>query len=136
MERVAVLEKIPPLEEILRIYDDPNAGASVIFLGRPREDDQLEALHYEVYDDMALKELRKIREEALKKFPVREVFIYHAKGRVEVGKVSFVVVVFSKHRKEAFECCSWVVDQVKERVPIWKKEIYKGGKEGDWLLGI
>jgi len=136
MERVLILERIPPLEEIERAYQSPTAGALVTFLGKPRNDNGIEALFYEVYDDMALKELQKIREEALKRFPVEEVFIYHAKGKVEVGRTSFLVAVFSKHRREAFECCSWIVDEVKKRVPIWKREVYPDGSFGEWILGI
>ena len=136
MERVSIVEKIPTVEEIEKSYKNPKAGAVVYFIGRPRDDNGITALLYEVYDDMALKELRKIRKEALERFPVEEVFIFHAKGEVKVGNSSFLVAVFSKHRREAFECCSWIVGEVKKRVPIWKREVYSDGRLGEWILGI
>ena len=136
MDRVSIVEKIPPVEEIEKSYKNPKVGAVVYFVGRPRDDNGISALLYEVYDDMALKELQKIREEAFKRFPVKEVFIFHAKGEVKVGNPSFLVAVFSKHRREAFDCCSWIVDEVKKRVPIWKREIYPDGSLGEWILGV
>ena len=136
MEPVGIVTDIPDLKSLVEKVKTPQTGAVVIFEGKPRDDRGITALHYEVYDDMALKELQKIREEALKTFPVIEILIYHRKGEVEVGETSFVVVVLAKHRREAFECCSWVVDEVKKRVPIWKREIYPDGKPGEWILGI
>jgi len=127
---------MPDAEELKESFASPDCGAVVVFEGRPRNDGGIVALHYEVYDDMALKELRKIRLEALRKFPVREVLIYHRRGEVKVGEVSFFVAVFSKHRKEAFGCCAWVVDEVKKRAPIWKREVYPDGRYGEWILGI
>jgi len=136
MERVLISEEIPTTEEILKHHTDYGAGAVVVFEGRPRNDNGIVALKYETYDDMAVKELERIRGEALQKFRIMEAFIFHRKGKVEVGKTSFRVVVFSKHRKEAFEACSYIVEQVKKRAPIWKKEVFENNKEGDWILGV
>jgi molybdopterin synthase catalytic subunit len=134
MERVVLAEELPEGFP-KKFFSDPLSGALVIFEGRPRNDGDIGALYYEVHDSMALKELKRIREEALERFPVREIFIFHRKGLVKVGETSFVVAVYAKHRKEAFECCSWVVDEVKKRVPIWKREVKEDGSLGEWILG-
>jgi molybdopterin synthase catalytic subunit len=135
MEKVIISKTIPSTEEVLETFKNPQAGAVVIFEGKPRDDNGIIALKYEIYDDMALKELNKIREDTLRKFPILEAYIFHRKGLVKVGETSFKVIVFSKHRKEAFEACSHIVDEVKKRVPIWKKEIFEN-REGEWILGI
>jgi molybdopterin synthase catalytic subunit len=135
MERILIAERIPSPREVIDNFRNPTVGAVVTFEGRPRNDNGIIALHYEVYDDMALKELKRVREEVLSRTGVLELFIFHRKGEVKVGETSFVVVAFGKHRREAFEACSLAVDLVKERVPIWKREVYPD-RLGDWILGI
>ncbi len=115
----------------------PECGASAVFIGIPRsapEDGDVKELHYEAYPEMALKEMEKIREEAIKKFGVKEVFIHHRLGVVPVGEQSFLVVVFGGHRDETFKACRYAVDETKKRAPIWKKEVFSSGK-GEWVLG-
>ncbi len=115
----------------------PECGASVVFLGIPRsapEDGDVKELHYEAYPEMALKEMKKIRDETLEKFGVKEVFIHHRLGVVPVGEPSFLVVVFGGHREETFKACRYAVDETKKRAPIWKKEVFSSGK-GEWVLG-
>ena len=135
LPKVYIGEKIPTPEEVVKAFSIPDAGAVVIFEGRPRGDKGIIALHYEVYESMALREMEKIREEVLSQTGALEICLYHRKGEVKVGETSFLVVVFSKHRKEGFQACSLTVDLVKERVPIWKREVYKD-RLGDWILGI
>ena len=135
LPKVYIGEQIPSPEEVVKTFSRPDAGAVVIVEGRPRDDKGIVALHYEVYDDMALRQLEKIREEVLFQTGVYEICLYHRKGEVKVGETSFLVVVFSKHRREGFEACSLAVDLVKERVPIWKREVYKD-RLGDWILGV
>ena len=135
MEKVLIAEKIPSPQEVVNNFKEPTAGAVVIFEGKPRNDNGIVALHYEVYDEMALKELQKIREEVLTRTGAVELFIFHRKGEVKVGETSFVVIAFGKHRKETFLACQLAVDLVKERVPIWKRKIYPD-RLGDWILGI
>ncbi len=126
------------VEGILKEYRVPlDCGASVIFTGIPRsapEDGDVKELHYEAYSEMAVKEMKKIRKEAIEKFNVKEIFIHHRLGVVPVGEPSFLVVVFGGHRDETFKACRYVVDETKRRAPIWKKEIFSSGK-GEWVLG-
>ncbi len=125
-------------DRILSQYRVPeDCGAGLVFLGIARsapEDGNVVELHYEAFPEMAIKVMEDIREEALKNFPVREVFIHHRLGVVKVGEPSFMVVVFGGHRDETFRACRYVVDEVKRRVPIWKKEVFKDGR-GEWVLG-
>ncbi|NPA32844.1 MAG: molybdenum cofactor biosynthesis protein MoaE [Aquificae bacterium] len=125
-------------ERILSSYKiPPDCGAQVLFLGIPRsapEDGNVSALYYEAYPEMALKEMDKIRQEAINKFGVKEVFIHHRLGLVKVGEPSFLVLAVGGHREETFKACRYAVDETKKRAPIWKKEIYQDGNER-WVLG-
>lgn len=125
-------------ERVLSSYQVPKeCGASLVFLGIARsapEDGPVVELYYEAFPEMAIKVMEEIREEALNLFPVKEVFIHHKLGIVRVGEPSFMVVVFGGHRDETFRACRYVVDEVKKRVPIWKKEVFEDGKS-EWVLG-
>ncbi|MCS6998670.1 MAG: molybdenum cofactor biosynthesis protein MoaE [Aquificaceae bacterium] len=125
-------------ERLLVEYNPPQeCGASLIFLGIARsapEDGDVAELHYEAFLEMALRVMEEIREETLENFPVREVFIHHRLGTVRVGEPSFLVAVFGGHRDETFRACRYAVDEVKKRVPIWKKEVFGDGKS-QWVLG-
>ncbi|QID33940.1 molybdenum cofactor biosynthesis protein MoaE [Pampinifervens florentissimum] len=125
-------------ERVLAEYQPPqDCGAGLVFLGIARsapEDGDVVELHYEAFPDMAIKVMEEIREETLREFPVREVFIHHRLGVVRVGEPSFMVVVFGGHRDETFRACRYAVDEVKKRAPIWKKEVFSNGK-GEWVLG-
>jgi len=126
-------------ERIIAQQEVPeDCGAQVLFLGIPRnapeDGGNIEALEYEAYPEMAIKEMEKIRRETIEKFGVREVYIHHRLGLVRVGEPSFLVLVIGGHREETFKACRYAVDETKKRVPIWKKEIFKeGGSE--WVLG-
>lgn len=84
-------------------------------------------LDYEAYEEMALKQMFALREEALGRFAVREVAIVHRLGRLTVGETSVLIAVASVHRGAAFEACRWLIDTLKKTVPIWKKEQFADG---------
>jgi molybdopterin synthase catalytic subunit/molybdopterin converting factor small subunit len=84
-------------------------------------------LEYDAYPGMALAEMEKLAAEALANFAVRDVRIAHRVGRLEIGESSVVIVVASAHRAAAFEACRWIIDSLKKRVPIWKKEFFANG---------
>ncbi len=120
---VSLSEKIDYQEEVERVKD-PEAGAVVAFIGTVRsEENRVKALVYEHYEGMAEKTLGEIAEEACTRFGILNVSIAHSYGVVEAGESAVVIAVSSKHRKEAFEACSWIMDRIKERVPIWKEVI-------------
>jgi len=88
----------------------------------------------EVYEEMAVKQLSMIRDEALERFGVHEVAVVHRYGDLEVGDNIVYIGVSAGHREEAFQACRYVIDELKERVPLWKKEYTADGEvwvEGD-----
>jgi len=105
-------------------------GAVCVFDGIVRDNTRGRAtlhLDYEAYEEMALKQMVELREQAIAKFGVREVVIVHRLGRLMVGETSVLIVVASAHRGAAFEACRWVIDTLKKTVPIWKREQFADG---------
>ncbi len=84
-------------------------------------------LDYESYSPMAINEMEKLCEQALKKFKVRDLRIVHRLGRLEIGETSVLIVVASAHRGDAFAANRWIIDTLKKTVPIWKKEYFEDG---------
>lgn len=121
------------LGEMLARSIKPDAGAVVAFAGVVRADPGVRALEVEAYEEAAVEELRRIKDEAIARFGVSSVDVVHRKGRLSPGEVIVVVVCASAHRKEAFRACEYVIDELKRRVPIWKKELTEEG--GRWVKG-
>ncbi|MCX8206919.1 MAG: molybdenum cofactor biosynthesis protein MoaE [Methanothrix sp.] len=121
------------LEELLNRSMKPDAGAVVAFVGVVRADPGVRALEVEAYEEAALEELRRIKDEAIGRFGVSSVDVAHRKGRLSLGEVIVVVVCASAHRKEAFQACEYVIEELKRRVPIWKKELTEEGER--WVRG-
>ena len=124
-----VRERIVPHEIVPRL-ERPEDGAIVIFDGVVRNNSRGRRtlyLDYESYEEMALKQLRELRDQARKQFSVRDVAIVHRLGRIEIGQSSVLIAVFSAHRAPAFDACRWLIDTLKRTVPIWKKEFFEDG---------
>jgi len=105
-------------------------GAVCVFDGIVRDNTRgRKTLHldYEAYEEMALRQMNLLREEAIEHFGVREVAIVHRLGRLQVGETSVLIAVTSAHRGAAFEACRWVIDTLKKTVPIWKREQFVDG---------
>jgi len=105
-------------------------GAAVVFEGVVRNQTRGRRtlyLEYEAYEEMALRQMEGLAEQALKQFQVREVALVHRLGRLEIGETSVLIVVASAHRAAAFEACQWLIDTLKRKVPIWKKEYFEYG---------
>ncbi len=114
---------------------DDRAGAYVGFEGWIRnhnEGQDVLRLEYEVYVPLALSEGDKVIAEAKKKFPLLHAECVHRSGSLEIGECAVWVGVTSAHRDEAFAACRYIIDQVKVRLPIWKKEHYVDGHSG-WV---
>jgi molybdopterin synthase catalytic subunit len=112
-------------------------GALVSFAGVVRnssEGGEVRALEYEAYGEMAEREMQRIAEEACGRFDVDRIAILHRVGRLEVGEVSVVVAVSAPHRGPAFDACEFCIDTLKQRVPIWKKELFTDGS-ASWAKG-
>ena len=107
------------------------AGALVTFEGRVRhvnEGHEVILLHYEAHQALAGQEAEKILKEAEEKFKAIESRCVHRLGDLIVGDISVWVGVLAEHRKDAFGACQYIIDQLKIRLPIWKKEYYKQGE--------
>lgn len=111
------------------------AGACVTFEGSVREQNEgraVQSLEYEAYAPLAEKEGEKIMAETAARFPILGAVCVHRTGRLALGELAVWVAVTAAHRGAAFEACRHVIDQVKERVPIWKKEFYADGAT-EWI---
>lgn len=130
-ERLTLSSYLPLLEA------DPQCGAISTFSGIIRCDlhlgKQVVALEYEAYKEMAEKVLAQLLDQCCLTFPdLRHLVVVHRVGRVPVGDTAVVVLTAAPHRKEALAATSWLIDQVKVQVPIWKKQILENG-ETLWL---
>ena len=85
-------------------------------------------LEFEAYETMALREMEKIAIGALNKWPVQKILIHHRTGVLQIGEVPVIIAVAAAHRAAAFDACRYVIDTLKETVPIWKKEIFEDGE--------
>ncbi|HUV13336.1 MAG TPA: molybdenum cofactor biosynthesis protein MoaE [Acidobacteriota bacterium] len=120
------------IDSVIQAVQSPKAGAITTFDGRVRNHSRgkrVKHLYYEAYTEMALTELTSIRESALKKWPLDKVAIVHRLGQLEIGETSVFIAVSSAHRADAFAACQYVIDTLKESVPIWKKEFFEDGEE-------
>jgi len=130
VENVAIVrEPISTQAELgrLKLSED---GAAVVFEGVVRNNTRGRRtlyLDYEAYEEMALKQMGGLVEQAKAKFAVREAALVHRLGRLEIGETSVLIVVASAHRGPAFEACRWIIDTLKKTVPIWKKEHFEDG---------
>lgn len=121
--------------ELARSLQDPRAGGYVAFEGWVRNENdghEVLRLEYEAYEPLSIKEGEKIIAEALSKFPFFEARVVHRTGLLELGDCAVWVGVVSKHRDEAFRACRYIIDELKVRLPIWKKEHYVNGDSG-WV---
>jgi molybdopterin synthase catalytic subunit len=113
---------------------DERAGAVATFLGTTRiESRGRSVLHldYEAYEDMAEQEMGRIADELAARYDLCRIAITHRIGRVEIGETSVAIAVSAPHRADALAACKDAIDTLKERVPLWKKEVYEGGEE--WI---
>ncbi len=117
---------------------DPTAcGGVCVFEGRTRQEvhpdyGPLVALAYEAYASMALMQMRRLVQTARERWPIAKLVLVHRVGQVAVGAPSVIIAVVCAHREEAFAACRWLIDTLKQEVPIWKKEIWASG-ESSWV---
>jgi len=114
---------------------DPGAGGFVSFEGWVRnlnEGREVTALEYEAFQALAIKEGERILAEASGLFPIRHALCIHRVGSLALTDMAVWVGVSATHRGEAFDACRFIIDEVKHRVPIWKKEHYRNGDSG-WV---
>ena len=131
-------------EKILYSYaeefiKDSKFGASIYFLGTVRninDNKKVTGITYDSHDEMVIKSFKEIYSEADKKLDIKDkaVFIEHAKGYLELGEISIIIAVACKHRDQAYVLSRYIIEEIKKRSPIWKKEHYEN-EDSEWLKG-
>jgi molybdopterin synthase catalytic subunit len=125
------------IDEVVASIRSGGMGAIVTFIGTVRDNSKgrdVDRIEIQVYEEMAAKQLQAIREEAIAKFGVEEVAIVHRYGRLGVSDNIMMIAVGAGHRPEAFEACRYVLENIKEKVPLWKKEFTPDGDY--WIEGV
>jgi MoaE-MoaD fusion protein len=124
-----VRERIDPQRSVAGLKRGED-GATVVFEGVVRNQTHGRKtlyLDYEAYEQMALKQMESLADQAVQRFQIRDVAIIHRLGRLEIGETSVLIAVASAHRAAAFDACRWLIDTLKRTVPIWKKEYFEDG---------
>lgn len=109
----------------------PESGGIDVFIGTVRNATKGKAvvrLEFEAYEAMAITEMEKIAKKTIEKWPVQKLLIHHRTGTLAVGEVPVIIAISAAHRAAAFEACRYVIDTLKQTVPIWKKEIFEDGE--------
>ena len=122
--------------ELIAAVQTPADGAVCVFYGVVREDSRnkkVRYLEYDAYPEMAEKKMRQILDEVAVRWPEQRAAIVQRTGTLGIGEASVVIAVGSPHRGESFEACRYVIDRVKQEVPIWKKEVFTDGEA--WVEG-
>jgi len=111
----------------------PESGAAVVFLGTVRNHapgkSDVSHLEYEAYDGVVESKIQEVVDEALAKWPLHRVAALHRVGELAVGEISVIAAASAAHRSDAFEGARYVIDELKKRAPVWKKEHWPGGAE-------
>jgi len=131
---IKITEKRIDVQKAIDTASSLGAGAVNVFIGTVRSNahgKNVVWLEYEAYETMAVGEIRKIIDDASHRWPLLGWAVSHRIGTLRPGEVSVVVAVSTPHRKDSFEACQFIIDTVKEKVPIWKKEVFEDGEE--WI---
>ncbi len=135
MSRVSIAAAPADTDALRRALQRPGCGGFCVFEGWVRETNEgraVSGLDYEAYTELALAEGERIIDEAIARYGVADARCVHRVGRLAVGDTAVWIGVVSPHRDEAFRACRYIIDQIKQRLPIWKKEHYLVG-ESSWV---
>jgi len=113
--------------DLLAEVQSPERGGTCVFLGTVRTDADITALDYSAYEAMADEEIERILAEAHERWPEARLTLQHRLGLIPAGDASIAIAAAAPHREQAFAACRYVIEAVKERVPVWKKEIHADG---------
>lgn len=120
------------INECLALAQDLSSGGVATFIGTVRNVTQNKPvirLEYEGYQSMATKEIKKVIDQAISLFSVRNIVVHHRTGILLPGDAAVIIVVSDGHRDAVFDACRYIIDTIKKTVPIWKKEIFEDGEE-------
>jgi molybdopterin synthase catalytic subunit len=118
------------IQSVIDYTSHDTAGAVNVFIGTVRSHSfgkNVIKLEYEAFDSMAIKKMKELVAQASEKWPIKKAAIVHRKGELQIGEVAVAMAVACPHRAEAFAACQWLIDNLKQVVPIWKKEHYTDG---------
>ncbi|KAK9497624.1 hypothetical protein O3M35_004316 [Rhynocoris fuscipes] len=136
MDFLNIGHEVLSVDKLVEKVKAPNCGAVSVFIGTTRNNfNQLEVstLYYEAYEQMALKSLKEICAEVRAKWPaIENIAISHRLGEVGVGEMSVILAISSPHRSDSIAAISFTMDQLKSKVPIWKKEVYCSADKAEW----
>jgi molybdopterin synthase catalytic subunit len=133
---IRVTDQVLQPQEAIAAVESPASGAINLFLGVVRDNNlgrSVGYLEYDAYPAMAERVMTELAEEAKERFGLEDCAVLHRTGRLEIGETSLVVAVASGHRAESFEAGHWLVNEVKKKVPVWKKEVWDDGEA--WIEG-
>ena len=128
---IELVEKPLNVQKAIDFVSDDGVGGIDVFVGTVRDNTsgkKVIALDFEAYEKMAILEFEKIAEHAKAKWPIQKIAILHATGKKQVGDLAVVIAVSAPHRDAAFKACRYIIDTLKQTVPIWKKEIFEDGE--------
>lgn len=129
---IKITQKPIDVQKVVEAASALGAGGLNVFIGTVRnatKNKKVRWLEYESYEAMAVVEIRKIVEEAIDRWNVLGYAISHRIGTLKPGEIAVVVAVSTPHRKESFEACQFIVDELKAKAPIWKKEVFEDGEQ-------
>lgn len=129
---IKITEKPIDVQKVIDAATCLEAGAIDAFIGTVRNNAHNKSvrwLEYEAYESMAVAEIKKIIEEASQKWTILGWAVSHRVGTLKPGEVAVVVAVSTAHRKASFEACQFIIDTLKAKAPIWKKEVFEDGEE-------
>jgi molybdopterin synthase catalytic subunit len=129
---IKITENPIDVQKVIDTASSLGAGAVNVFIGTVRNtahEKKVVWLEYEAYESMAAAETRKIIDEAAGRWELMGCAVSHRVGVLKPGEIAVVVAVSTRHRKESFESCQFIIDKLKEKVPIFKKEVFENGEE-------
>lgn len=129
---IKITEKPIDVQKVIDTASSLNAGAVNVFIGTVRNNangKKVLWLEYEAYETMAIAEIRKVIDQASQRWPLLGWAVTHRVGTLRPGETAVAVAVSTPHRKDSFEACQYIMDEVKAKAPIWKKEVFENGEE-------
>lgn len=131
MIEVNISEEPLNVQECIDKVIAPDCGGIDVFIGTVRnatKGNTVIRLDFEAYERMALKEMQKLANQAIEKWAVKNIVIHHRVGALAIGDIPVIICVSAAHRDAAFDACRYIIDTLKQTVPIWKKEIFENGE--------
>src|SRR5258708_17998107 len=120
------------MADLLTEVQGPECGGTSVFLGTVRNDADITGIDYSAYEAMAFEEIERILADALARWPEARVTLQHRLGLIPAGEASIAIAAAAPHREQAVAACRYVIEEVKKRLPLWKKEL-RGDGSAKWV---